>query len=491
MSPFSAVSRLESWNNKTTTMKLFLHLLTAVLCIVSLMSVRAQSPTLLTAFTNPVPSKDDLFGRSVAALGTDCVVIGASGRTSNYTNDAVCLFTTNGQLLATFTNPIPADNIFYGEAVAGVGTDRVLVGTYQSGLASGIERVFLFSTNGGLVTTFTNPPGTGGPSFGRSVAALGSGRVLIGAPLDSTSGAQNGLVHLFSTNGELLKTFTNPVPANAVDFGSSVTAVGSDGVLIGTRGATDAGAVYLFTTNGALMATFTNPTPQIDERFGTSVAAFGMDRILIGAPRDGSAAPFGGAAYLFGTNGVFLTTFTNPSPAYSSTGFPVVDGDWFGISVAAVGNDRVLIGAYANDAPNGTRYAGTTYLFRTNGTLLATFTNPVPTFSGSFGGAVAAFGSDRFLIGAPAFGFGATNAGRAYLFSIPPPPSLSVRMSVSNTVIVSWPSTATGFLLQQNTNGLGSISWSNINGTIQDNSTNRFIIVNPPAGNRFYRLVKP
>ena len=140
---------------------------------------------------------------------------------------------------------------------------------------------------------------------------------------------------------------------------------------------------------------------------------------------------------------------------------------------------------------NGTRNAGTAYLFGTNGTLLATLTNPVPTFRGSFGGALAALGTDRVLIGAPAFGLNATNSGRVYLFSIPPPPSLSVRLTASNTVAVLWPSAATGFVLQQNTNGLSSVNWSNVTGTIQNNGTNKFIIVNPPAANRFYRLIKP
>jgi hypothetical protein len=140
---------------------------------------------------------------------------------------------------------------------------------------------------------------------------------------------------------------------------------------------------------------------------------------------------------------------------------------------------------------NGTRYAGTAYLFSTNGTLLTTLTNPVPTSGASFGGALAALGTDRFLIGAPAFALGATNAGRAYLFSIPPPPSLSIRLTTSNTVAVSWPSVATGFALQQNTNGLSSVNWSNVTGTIQDNGTNRFITVSPQSGSRFYRLVQP
>jgi hypothetical protein len=452
----------------------------------ALLSALAQSPALLTAFTNPVPSKDDLFGRSVAALGSDRIIIGSSGRTSIYTNPAVYLFTTNSQLLTTFTNPTPTDNTFYGRSVAGVGADRVLIGAYQSGIHSGIERAYLFNTNGALVTTFTR---TEGSSFGTSVAALGSERVLIGASSDSNA----GLVHLFSTNGDWLNTFTNPSLGGGDGFGLSIAAVGNDRVLIGAPYAADTGAAYLFNTNGTLTATFTDPTPGSGERFGVSVAAFGRDRVLIGAPRDSASATNGGSAYLFDMNGVLLTSFTNPSPAYTSTGVESLDGDFFGVSVAALGSDRVLIGAQWNDAPNGTRYAGTAYVFNTNGTLLATLTNPAPTFRGSFGGAVAAFGSDRVLMGAPAFALtiSGTNSGRAYLFSIAPPPSLSIRLTVSNTVAVSWPSIATGFVLERNTNVLGSVSWSNVTDAIQDDGTNRFIIVSPPAGNRFYRLVKP
>src|SRR5262245_31059635 len=208
-------------------MRLGISAILPMICV--LRCALAQSPALLTAFTNPVPSKDDLFGRSVAALGSDRILIGASGRSSIYTNPAVYLFTTNGQLLTTFTNPVPNDAIFFGASVAAVGTDRVLIGTYQSGYRSGIERAFLFSTSGALVVTFT---GTGGPSFGRSVAALGSERVLIGAPYDG-NGQQVGLVHLFSTNGGWLNTFANPTPAGGNGFGSSLAAVGSDHVLIG------------------------------------------------------------------------------------------------------------------------------------------------------------------------------------------------------------------------------------------------------------------
>jgi hypothetical protein len=58
-------------------------------------------------------------------------------------------------------------------------------------------------------------------------------------------------------------------------------------------------------------------------------------------------------------------------------------------------------------------------------------------------------------------------------------------------VAVSWPSGATGFALQQNTSGWSSVNWSNVTGSIQNNGTNNSIVLNPPAGARFYRLAKP
>jgi hypothetical protein len=128
--------------------------------------------------------------------------------------------------------------------------------------------------------------------------------------------------------------------------------------------------------------------------------------------------------------------------------------------------------------------------------LLNTITNPTPAVSDNFGTTVAALGNDRLIIGATHTDTKhADNVGTAYLFSVPsaaaPPPSLSIRRTITNTVLVSWPSAATGFALQQNTHGLGSVNWSNVTGTIQDNGSNKVIIVNPPLGDRFYRLVKP
>ncbi len=69
-------------------------------------------------------------------------------------------------------------------------------------------------------------------------------------------------------------------------------------------------------------------------------------------------------------------------------------------------------------------------------------------------------------------------------------PSLTIFRTATNTAVVSWPSPLTGFGLQQNTNGVSSLNWSNVT-AIADDGTNKFTIVTPPTGNRFYRLSKP
>jgi hypothetical protein len=73
----------------------------------------------------------------------------------------------------------------------------------------------------------------------------------------------------------------------------------------------------------------------------------------------------------------------------------------------------------------------------------------------------------------------------------PGAPLLSITLTATNTAMVSWPSPSTDFTLQQNTNGIGTLNWSNLVGGIQDNGTIKYVIVNPPTGNRFYRLFKP
>ena len=456
------------------TLALFLHLLSALWIS---QGALGQTASLITTITNPSPAVNDRFGVAVASLGTHGLVIGAAGAGISNSGEAY-LLNTNGTLLTTFTNPTPEVEDYFAQAVATLGSDRVLIAASNDGTgAPGAGAVYLFHTNGTLLTTLTNPvPGTN-DFFGTAIAAVGSTRILVGASYDDTSGDNVGTAYLFSTNGALLVTFTNPPPSlGNNNFGQAAAALGEDRVLIGSIG-----RVHLFSTNGNLLHSFNDPGSSFGS-FGNLVTTVGSDQVLVGAIFNNTGASDAGAAFLFNTNGALITTFTNPTPAMS---------DYFGSALAAVGSDRVVIGAVFDNT--GATDTGAAYLFRTNGTLLTTITNPTPVVSDYFSRSIVAVGTDRVLISADYDNTGDLDSGAAYLFSLPAPaapPTLAIQRTTTNTVVISWPSTATGFALQQNTN-LTTTNWITTTNTVSDNGQIKSVVVNPLSGSQFYRLFKP
>jgi hypothetical protein len=311
----------------------------------------------------------------VAAVGTDRVLIGAWQDDTGANNaGAAYLFSTSGALLITFTNPTPTSDDVFGVSLAAVGTDRVLIGAYQDDTgANNAGAAYLFSTNGALLTTITNPTPAVGDFFGFSVTVVRTDRVLIGAYQDDVGGVDDGAAYLFSTNGTLLTTFTNPTPAAYGYFGSSVAAAGTDQVLVGAEwkgsGSTDAGAAYLFSTNGTLLTTFTNPTPAASDRFGHSVAAVGTDWALIGTPWDDTGAANAGAAYLFS-----LEPLTPPAPLLSTSLNPQLST--ITISWPAPAEGWLLEGTNALPSMAASSWPPVPPPYQTNaGTISVTFTN--------------------------------------------------------------------------------------------------------------------
>ncbi len=76
------------------------------------------------------------------------------------------------------------------------------------------------------------------------------------------------------------------------------------------------------------------------------------------------------------------------------------------------------------------------------------------------------------------------------VIQIPGGPLLTIRRTQTNTVMISWPSSSTGFSLQQAID-LTPPAWNAPSENIFDNGTNKFIIVNPPQAQRYYRLIHP
>ena len=77
-----------------------------------------------------------------------------------------------------------------------------------------------------------------------------------------------------------------------------------------------------------------------------------------------------------------------------------------------------------------------------------------------------------------------------YAVQTPGTPVLSIKLTTTNTAMVYWPSPSTGFNLQVNTN-LTTMNWVTPAESVTDNGTIKYIMVNPPTGNRFYRLKNP
>ena len=102
--------------------------------------------------------------------------------------------------------------------------------------------------------------------------------------------------------------------------------------------------------------------------------------------------------------------------------------------------------------------------------------------------AVSGTGSDLYVGGDFYYAGGKVSAyvARAIL-RLPP---LTLRQTNASTVAVSWPSPSTGFVLQQNSAGLGSVNWSNVTDSIVDDGTNK-VMTQPMGTNRFFRLVLP
>jgi hypothetical protein len=77
-----------------------------------------------------------------------------------------------------------------------------------------------------------------------------------------------------------------------------------------------------------------------------------------------------------------------------------------------------------------------------------------------------------------------------YAFQTTGTPKLRIFLTTTNTAVVAWPSPSTGWKLQQDLN-LSTATWTTPSETVNDNGTQKYIVVKPPTGSRFYRLSLP
>ena len=317
----------------------------------------ASTGSLLRTFDDPTVTNTDVFGVSVALDGNRVLIGAFNDSTIGVGTGQAHLFDANtGALLQTFDDPTVTFQDRFGTSVALDGNTVLIGAPIDDTNGSGVGQAHLFdASTGNLLHTFDDPTVTTVDEFGTSVALDGN-RVLIGAPRDDTNGLDVGQAHLFdATTGALLRTFDDPTVTSQDLFGLSVALDGNN-VLIGALGddtnGTNIGQAHLFdASTGNLLRTFDDPTPTSADEFGFSVAIDGSN-VLIGAVQDKTSGFIVGQAHLFdAVTGNLLETFDDPT---------VTTGDQFGRSVALDGN-TVLIGANADDT-NG-HNVGQAHLF--------------------------------------------------------------------------------------------------------------------------------
>lgn len=71
----------------------------------------------------------------------------------------------------------------------------------------------------------------------------------------------------------------------------------------------------------------------------------------------------------------------------------------------------------------------------------------------------------------------------------PGAPLLKITLTTTNTAVVSWPSPSSGFTLQQATD-LTLSNWANA-APPSDNGSTKYLILNLPSGQLFFRLARP
>jgi Ca2+-binding RTX toxin-like protein len=327
--------------------------------------------------------------------------------------------------------PTLSNSDFFGFSVASVGdldgdgVADLAVGAshdYTGGTLRGAVHVLFMNTDGTVKSstkiasdTGGGPTLTNGDRFGSSVAGVGDldgdgvADLAVGAQYDKTVGSNRGAVHVLLLNADgTVKSSTKiasdtgggPTLANGDFFGFSMAGIGDldgDGVAdlaVGASrddtGGSIRGAAYVLflNTDGTAKSstkiasdTGGGPTLADFDLFGSSVTSLGdldgdgVPDLAVGAERDDTGGRDRGAVYVLLLNADGTVKSSTKIASNIGGGPTLANGDFFGRSVAGVGDldgDGVAdlaVGASYDDTGGSDRGAVHVLLLNTDGTV--------------------------------------------------------------------------------------------------------------------------
>src|SRR6185437_2368769 len=72
----------------------------------------------------------------------------------------------------------------------------------------------------------------------------------------------------------------------------------------------------------------------------------------------------------------------------------------------------------------------------------------------------------------------------------PGSPAIRIFLTATNTAVIAWPSSATGFTLQVN-GDLNGTTWNTVGNPVNVVGSENQVVITPPTGRNFYRLKTP
>jgi uncharacterized repeat protein (TIGR01451 family) len=269
-----------------------------------------------------------------------------------------------------------------------------------------------------------------GDEFGRSVA-VDDNWVIVGAPFANGS----GVVYVYNRDLTLHQKLTASDGARGDQFGLTLALSDSDTLIVGapnnvgTAGSLS-GAAYIFHWDGQSWKQgqkLTASDARAFDNFGFSLAIEG-NVIVVGAPFHDGAGANSGEAYVFAWDG---KTWSQTAPPLTAN--DAAAGDEYG-SAVGVSGDYLVVGARADDV-NGMQDAGSTYVYKRQGSSWGEMTHLLGEAAGDRFGVAVSMDGDQLLIGALLHNRTGPESGTAYLYQRQQDQWVSQALSFPNIMI--------------------------------------------------------
>ena len=274
------------------------------------------------------PETDTLiyFGYSIAVVHNK-LIVGAYGEDTGTTDSgSVYIYDLSAANIANsvikISNPDPEVNGYFGKNVAG-GCGRFVVAAENNanGNGSGDGVAYVYDLHGNLIKKINTPTNEGFSGFGAfgTTTAVGSGRILLGAPFQDRGNVYNGAgeVWMYDLDGNYIKTLESSEWSVSGYFGQAVSV--NEGIIAvgetnGNTGSTNAGAVHVFDLDGNLLEIL--PAADVDnDDYGYDIA-IGSGRIVVGDPFYDDSQTDQGAAYIYTFEQNFNTLIDQTGEGY-------------------------------------------------------------------------------------------------------------------------------------------------------------------------------